>query len=225
MISDNINLVMGKIKKAADNANRDYKNIEIIAVTKYVESKVIKELYENGIYSFGESKVQDFIKKYEEIDNKINWHFIGHLQKNKVKFIVDKVNLIHSVDSIKIIEELNKRYERIGKSIDILLQINISNEKSKYGFDKNCLDTITNGIYKYSNVKIKGLMAISSNTENKDVIRKEFREMKELFDFIKNKEFRNIDMKFLSMGMSNDFEIAIEEGANIVRIGRMLIKK
>jgi pyridoxal phosphate enzyme (YggS family) len=224
-IEENVIKVREKIKESALKVNKKVDDIELVAVTKYVDSDVISDLYKNGLNTFGESKVQDFLKKFEDLNDKdITWHFIGHLQRNKIKYIYDKVDLLHSADSIKLIEDIDNICKKNNKILDILLQVNISNEQNKYGFKKNDLINSLNGINNYQNVKIKGLMAMASNTDNKDIIRNEFKEMKNLFDYIKKMNLQNVKMEKLSLGMSRDFDIAIEEKANIVRIGNLLTK-
>lgn len=197
------------------------KEIKIVAATKYVDTDQLYILEENGIKIFGENRVQDFLKKYEDYKGKCKWHFIGTLQSNKVKYIVDKVDLIHSVNSYKLIDEIDKQAKKINKIMNILIEVNIADEESKQGFDKSEIDDVVKYILDKSNINLHGLMMMAPNIE-KEETRKYFRETKQLLEIV-NKRF-NLDLKELSMGMSNDYDIAIEEGATMVRIGRSLFK-
>ena len=200
----------------------DYcKNIKVVAATKYVDTDQLYILEKNNIKIFGENRVQDFLKKYEEYKGSCEWHFIGTLQTNKVKYIVDKVNLIHSVNSYKLIDEIDKQAKRTDKVMNVLFEVNIASEDSKQGFDKNEMVDVINYSKEKHNIKVLGLMMMAPNIEKEDT-RKYFKETKELLDTL-NKTC-NTNMKELSMGMSNDFDVAIEEGATIVRIGRSLFK-
>ena len=195
-------------------------NVTLVAVSKTKPNQAIMEAYATGHRIFGENKVQEMTQKWEELPRDIQWHMIGHLQTNKVKYIIDKVSLIHSVDSVKLAQEISKRAKSIDKEMEILLQVNVSNEASKFGIDKEDVTEIVDEIGKMENIRLKGLMTIAPFGEKPEVLRKYFRELREIFENIKyNNKYTNVEMEHLSMGMTNDFEIAIEEGATLLRIG------
>ncbi|MEG2353558.1 MAG: YggS family pyridoxal phosphate-dependent enzyme [Clostridium sp.] len=194
-------------------------NIKLICVSKTKPLKDILDAYNFGERDFGENKVQELIEKYTEAPKDIRWHLIGKLQRNKVKYIVGKVNLIHSLDSIKLLEEIEKVYRRENETAEVLIQINIGREESKSGALMEDLQELLISCENCSNVKVKGLMAIIPKgdiNENKIC----FKKMKNIFDEISARKFVNISMEYLSMGMSSDYLEAIEEGANVIRIGK-----
>lgn len=197
--------------------------VTLVAVSKTHPSEAIIEAYETGHRIFGENKVQELAKKYEDLPKDIKWHMIGHLQRNKVKYIVPFVELIHGVDSFKLLREIDKQAGKINRKQPCLLQIHIAKESSKFGLDRNELFEILNAVSEKSlpNVKIKGLMGMATFTQDKHVIRSEFRYLKTLFDeslaFLSGSDKDNFTV--LSMGMSGDYPIAIEEGSTMVRIG------
>ena len=212
-----------KIKEQIDNLN-----VKIIAVTKYANQEQIFEAYNLGIRNFGESYLQDAIEKisrksqYENPKDLINWHFIGRLQKNKVKQVVRKFYLIHSVDSLELAELINK-YASGNKFVqDVVLQVNISEEKTKTGFSQNELRDLFGELIQLPNIKIKGLMTIAQKTDDKDLIRKCFSGLSNLKEEL-NKNFMT-DIKELSMGMTSDYKIAVECGATMLRIGKGLFQ-
>jgi pyridoxal phosphate enzyme (YggS family) len=191
-------------------------------VSKFNPNSSILEAYECGEKFFGESKVQELCGKYETLPQDICWHFIGHLQTNKIKFIVPFVALIHGVDSYKLLEEINKQAAKIGKTVHCLLQIHIAKEETKFGFSTDeLLEMLTKGEWKgLKNVQISGLMGMATFTDNRNQIRSEFRTLKKLFDQIKIDFFTdNNSFSELSMGMSDDYQLAIEEGSNLIRVG------
>lgn len=194
-------------------------DVTLICVSKTKPNEAIVEAYESGERNFGENKVQELAAKYEELPKDIKWHLIGHLQKNKVKYIVGKVELIHSLDNIKLLEELEKRYKLANEVANTLIQINIGNEDSKTGIDLKELEMLIEEVEKCQNVKVKGLMAIIPIGSD-DECREYFKKMKNIFEALKNKKFKNINMEILSMGMSGDYKIAIEEGSTMVRVGQ-----
>jgi PLP dependent protein len=218
-LKKNLNCVKQKIEAAAKKAGRNPEDIKMIAVTKTIEAERVNKIVENGILDLGENRVQELCEKYDIINGKCNWHLIGHLQTNKVKYIIDKVALIHSVDSLELAKEIQLRASKFNQIMDILVQVNVSGEESKFGVEPAIVCDFIKTISKYPNVKIKGLMTIAPNTDNSQTIRKVFRNLNKIFIDIKQENIDNIDMEILSMGMSNDFEIAIEEGASMVRIG------
>ncbi len=223
-MKENIEEIYSKVKKAAQKSGRNFSDITILGVTKTVDVDRIKIAVENGIDTLGENKVQEFLTKYDTLKN-VNWHFIGHLQTNKVKYIIDKVKMIHSVDSEKLAIEINDKAEKIGIVMDILLEINVAEEDTKYGLKLHEVYNFIEKISFLSNIKVKGLMTIAPFTNDLEENRTFFEKLRKLFIDIKDKKNDNIDMKYLSMGMTNDYEIAIEEGSNIIRIGTGIFGK
>lgn len=193
----------------------------LIAVSKTKPIEMLQEAYEAGQRIFGENKVQEMEQKHEALPKDIEWHMIGHLQTNKVKYIAPFVSLIHSVDSVKLLEEINKQGKKIDRIIPCLLQIYIANEETKFGFsEEEVLGLITNYPSSYSHIKIMGLMGMATFTDNQEQIRKEFKGLKELFEKLKESKLPpQVEMKELSMGMSADYKIAVEEGSTLVRVG------
>jgi pyridoxal phosphate enzyme (YggS family) len=189
-------------------------NIHLVAVSKTKPNELIIEAYGAGQRIFGENKVQELVEKEESLPKDIEWHMIGHLQTNKVKYIAPFVSLIHAVDSKKLIKEINKRAEQNNRVIPCLLQVHIAQEESKFGLDKDGVIEILKT--DFSNVSIVGLMGMATFTDNKNQIRKEFKYLKDIFDELKESQ---PNFSILSMGMSGDYSIAIEEGSNMVRIG------
>ena len=199
------------------------KNVQLIAVSKTKPNEDIIELYELGQRDFGENYVQELVDKAASLAGDIRWHFIGHLQSNKVKFIAPFVHLIHGVDSEKLLVEINKQGQKNNRVIPCLLQVHIATEETKFGFDANSLlELIESGrLLNYPNVMIKGLMGMASFSEDQTLLSKEFTQLNELFQ--KSKSILNYnDFDTLSMGMSSDYELAIEKGSNMVRIGSLL---
>ncbi len=203
-------------------------HIKLIAVSKTHPVEKILAVYNAGHKIFGENKVQEMVAKYEQLPKDIQWHMIGHLQTNKVKYIVPFVTMIHSLDSEKLMAEIDKRAKKVNRVIDCLLEIHIAEEESKFGlsFDQ-AEELISSGIFKkYPNVNIRGLMGMATFTEDKEQIRREFRSLKQFFDLLKEKYFADKpDFNELSMGMSGDYKIAIEEGSTMVRIGTGIFGK
>ena len=199
------------------------KNYTCVAVSKTKPTEEITKIYDLGHRNFGENKVQELEFKYESLPKDIKWHMIGHLQSNKVKKVIPIVSLIHSVDSLKLLKTINKESKKKDKTMDCLIQVNISNENSKFGFIKKELEFLNQDFlndFKY--IKIRGLMGMASFTNNEKQIRKEFQYLKEIFD-----DFNTSldDFNILSMGMSNDYNIALEYGSNMVRIGSKIFGK
>lgn len=219
-VASNLEVIKGKVKQASIRANRSLDDIQVIAVTKTVEIDLMKEAISEGLVNLGENRVQELTRKYEILnDNNIKWHLIGHLQKNKVKYIVDKVELIHSLDSYDLALEIERRAGDIGRTIHCLVQVNVSGEETKYGIEPNEVATFINKLEDLKYVQVDGLMTIAPYTEDNEETRVYFKRLKNIFDDISALNLKNSSMKYLSMGMSNDFEVAIEEGANLVRIG------
>ncbi|QSX06883.1 YggS family pyridoxal phosphate-dependent enzyme [Sedimentibacter sp. zth1] len=219
-IQKNVKEVLAKVELAANKVNKTLDDITVIAVTKTVDFEKALQAVDAGLLNLGENRVQEFRNKNEQITNSnINWHIIGHLQTNKVKYIVGKVKLIHSVESKSLAEEINKRSEQHDLISEVLIEMNIGEEDSKFGLKKEDLFDFLISIENLENIKVVGLMTVAPFSENKEDVRWVFKEMKCLFDKVSTHSYKNVEMKYLSMGMTNDFEIAIEEGANIIRIG------
>jgi len=208
-----------------DFLNLQRNDITLVAVSKTKSVEEIKKKYNEGLINFGENRVNELVQKFNLLPKDINWHMIGHLQTNKVKKIIPFISLIHSVDSLKLIDKIENESEKFDKKTNILLQVHIAKEKSKYGFNfeevryffKNQLDE------SYKNINIVGLMGMATFTNNKNQIRKEFKKLKILYDEIQSiSKKNNQKIKILSMGMSSDYKIAIEEGSNMVRIGSLI---
>ena len=206
-------------KRTKEILNQIYPS-KLVAATKYIDASIVKELYQNGVTIFGENKVQDFLEKYRACNIPITWHFIGTLQTNKVKYIIDKVELIHSIDSLSLVKEVQKQAAKKNITIAILLQVNIANEATKHGFNKEELPIVLEFLQSCSNITCRGLMMMAPYIE-KEKTRKYFKETKQLLEKLKTL-FPTIPLTELSMGMSNDYQIAIEEGATLVRIGSAL---
>ncbi|EGV08876.1 pyridoxal phosphate enzyme, YggS family [Parvimonas sp. oral taxon 393 str. F0440] len=221
----NINNIREKISLACKNSNRDENEIFLLPVSKTVDIKKIEEAIDLGFNTFGENKVQEILKKYEYFEGKIKFHMIGHLQTNKVKSIIDKVELIHSLDRISLLDKLEAEAKNKGIVVNCLVEVNIGKEESKSGiFEEDVLDFIKE-VSKRDNVFVNGLMTVAPCCENAEETRVYFKKMKSLFDEISKLNFKNIDMKILSMGMSNDYTVAIEEGATLIRIGTSIFGK
>ena len=198
------------------------KHVRLVCVSKFHPNEAVMEAYDCGERIFGESKVQEMCGKYETLPKDISWHFIGHLQSNKIKFIVPFVELIHGVDSYKLLEEINKQALKAGKTVNCLLQIHIAREETKFGFSEvELLNTLSEGKWKeLTGISLSGLMGMATYTDNREQIRSELKGLKILFDLVKDLYFKdNASFCELSMGMSDDYQIAIEEGSTLVRIG------
>ncbi|MBL7170886.1 MAG: YggS family pyridoxal phosphate-dependent enzyme [Candidatus Omnitrophica bacterium] len=225
MKSQKINEVRQRIESACARSGRNPSEIVLIAVTKTVSPETIQEAIRCGLNTFGENKVQEAGKKINELglEAGISWHMIGHLQTNKVKDAIELFSLIHAVDSLRLCEKINERADKIGKVVDILLEINLSGEKTKYGFSEKGLFDIIKSMEKYPNIRIRGLMTMTPFSEEPEDSRKYFRRLFKLSRNIREMPLpRNVEMKYISMGMTQDFEVAIEEGANMVRVGRAI---
>ena len=206
MIKENIQKINSEIKNS---------NATLIAVSKFKSNEDILEAYNTGIRDFGENHVQELIKKIDELPKDIRWHLIGHLQKNKVKYIVNKnVYLIHSVDSIDLAKEISKRAVSNNIYMNILLEVNVANEESKWGFKVDEIKDAYNQISSLPNINVQGLMTVAPHVENPEEVRKYFRKLKEIND--------SLNLHVLSMGMSGDYKIAIEEGSTYIRIGTVI---
>jgi PLP dependent protein len=198
------------------------RNVTLVAVSKIKPVEDIMALYELGHRDFGENYVQELVDKQARLPQDIRWHFIGHLQTNKVKYIAPFVHLVHGIDSVKLLKEVSKNGIRNNKVIHVLLQVHIAKEETKFGFDENEISALVNGgeLKEFTGVKVKGLMGMASFSDDQDVVKSEFVQLKKLFDSLK--DVAVVDAKILSMGMSGDYEMAIEQGSNMVRIGSLL---
>ena len=217
-IGDNYLQVKKRVEEAALRCGRDPKDITLIAVSKTKGVEEIRQAVEAGAHILGENKVQEIQEKYDKLPG-VEWHLIGHLQTNKVKYIVDKVKMIHSLDSLKLAQEISKRCTAAGTTMDVLVEVNIGGEESKSGVKPEEAEELCLEAAKLPGIKIKGLMTVAPIVEDPQDAKVYFRKMNKLFVDIKAKNHDNIDMVYLSMGMTHDFEAAIEEGANIVRVG------
>lgn len=218
-LKENLENVRNRIRQAALRAGRNPDEILLLGVTKTVEPDVMLQAYDLGIRDFGENRVQEFVRKADIINKECRWHIIGRLQTNKVKYLDHRVHLIHSLDRMELAEVLQARGEKIGKVWDVLVQVNVSGEETKAGVSPDQLKDFVKNVAELGNIHIKGLMTIAPYVEHSEEVRWVFRELRNLAVDIQRESIDNIDMEFLSMGMSNDFEVAIEEGASIVRIG------
>lgn len=220
LLSQRLGVIEERIQKACVKSGRSRSDITLIAVTKTHPVKTVLESYQCGIRYFGENRIQEMKLKAEELQlPDIKWQLIGHLQKNKIKQAIQYSSLIHSVDTYELAKEIDKEAKIAGKNVDILLEVNIAGERTKFGFSEEGLKSLINQIALLEHVHVKGLMTIAPYTENDENNRIYFKRMKQLFIDISNKNIDNISMDTLSMGMSCDFEPAIEEGATMVRIG------
>ena len=196
------------------------KNVTLVAVSKTKPVEDILELYQLGQRDFGENYVQELVEKHNQLPKDIRWHFIGHLQSNKVKLIAPFISLIHSVDSQKLLKEINKQASKSDRVIDCLLQVHIAKEETKFGLDESeLMEVLDLNLKDYKNVSVKGLMGMASFTDNAEIVRKEFQSLKKLFNQF---AIHHSPFTTLSMGMSSDYQMAIEEGSNMVRIGSLL---
>lgn len=219
MIKDNYDKVLANVKAACKKAGRGENEVTLIAVSKTKPVSDIEELYNHGVREFGENKVQELCDKYETLPKDIKWHMIGHLQRNKVKYIVDKVELIHSVDSLRLAEQIEAEAAKKNVTVNILIEVNVAQEESKFGLKTDETVAMITEIAGFSHIKIRGLMTIAPFVENEEDNRKYFKQLKQLAVDIKAKNIDNVNMDVLSMGMTGDYMTAIEEGATYVRVG------
>lgn len=218
-IKENMDDIERNIMEVCQRIGRKREDITLIGVTKTYEADIINASIAFGIKDIGENRVQEIQRKFDQVTHGVKWHLIGHLQTNKVKYIIDKVDLIHSVDSIHLAEEIDRRAAKANRVMDILLQVNIAEESTKFGTSKEEIFKLVEGVSSLKHVRVKGLMNIAPFDENPEKVRPYFRQMKEIFDEISKMPYDSIEMVHLSMGMSNDYRIAIEEGANMIRVG------
>ena len=219
MLKEQLMQVEENIQKACERAGRSRDEVTLIAVSKTKPVEVLQEAYDLGVRVFGENKVQELTQKYEALPKDIQWHMIGHLQTNKVKYIVDKVAMIHSVDSLKLAETIEKEAERKNCIVKILVEVNVAGEESKYGLKMEEVLPFVEKISTFKHIRVCGLMTIAPFVEISEENRTIFKNLHKLSVDINNKNIDNVNVSILSMGMTNDYEVAIEEGADMVRVG------
>jgi len=218
-LRDNLEAVEQEIQRACGRAGRNRDEVKLIAVSKTKPVPMLQEIYDAGVRDFGENKVQELLDKIPQLPKDIRWHMIGHLQRNKVKYIVDKVAMIHSVDSLALAEEISREAMKKGVSVDILIEVNVAEEESKFGVTVGEAPALVEEIARLPGICIKGLMTIAPYTEEAEENRCFFHKLAQLAVDIRGKNIDNVSMCFLSMGMTGDYSVAIEEGAAYVRVG------
>lgn len=219
MINENISKVRENIVKSCEKAGRNPEEVTLIAVSKTKPVSAIEEALLSGTLDYGENKVQELCDKYDVLPKNFRWHMIGHLQRNKVKYLVGKTYLVHSVDSLRLAEQIEKEFAKHNQVCDILVEVNIAQEESKFGINAKETEELIRKIAKFEHVRIKGLMTIAPYTEDPESNRDYFREIKKLSVDIRDKNIDNVSMDVLSMGMTGDYMVAVEEGATMVRVG------
>lgn len=219
MLKENLTNVEKAVREACEKSARKRSEVTLIAVSKTKPITLIQEIYDAGVRDFGENKVQELCEKYDRLPSDIRWHMIGHLQRNKVKYIIDKVCMIHSVDSYRLAEEINIQAKKHKLIMPILLEINIADEQTKFGITKEDAILLAEEVSQLDSVRVEGLMAVAPYTENPEDNRKYFKQIKKLAVDIQRKNIDNINMHALSIGMTGDYTVAIEEGSTMVRVG------
>ena len=219
MLKDRLNEVEEQILSSCDKGNRNRDDVTLIAVSKTKPVETLHEAYDLGVRIFGENKVQELVDKYEVLPKDISWHMIGHLQRNKVKYIIDKVSCIHSVESVRLAETIEKEAAKHDRIIDVLIEVNVAGEDSKFGLTPEETPAFIEEISKFPHLRVKGLMTIAPFVDNSEENRPVFKALKKLSVDIEAKNIDNVSMNVLSMGMTNDYQVAIEEGATMVRVG------
>ena len=219
MLADKLNLVKKNIEEACDTAGRSPQEVTLIAVSKTKPVEMLKEAYDAGARVFGENKVQEILDKYDQMPSDVQWHMIGHLQRNKVKYIVDKVSMIHSVDSLRLAQTIEQEAAKHDVCVPILLEVNVAQEESKFGTTTEETEKLVRDISFLPGVHIKGLMTIAPFVEDPEENRIYFRKLRQLAVDIGNKNIDNVSMSILSMGMTGDYTVAVQEGSAIVRVG------
>ncbi|MCR5677424.1 MAG: YggS family pyridoxal phosphate-dependent enzyme [Agathobacter sp.] len=219
VLQENYNCVLKNIEEACKKSGRDPKDVTLIAVSKTKPLEMLRDVYDGGARHFGENKVQEMCEKMEQMPEDVNWHMIGHLQTNKVKYIVGKCALIHSVDSLHLAKEIEKQAAKQNCEVPILVEINIANEETKFGINRTEAMNLVKEIAKLPHVKIQGLMTIAPYVEDPEQNRQYFHQIWQLSVDIKNQNIDNVTMDILSMGMTGDYMVAVEEGATLVRVG------
>lgn len=218
-IRENLENVQSRIEAACKKGGRAAEDVKLIAVSKTKPLHDLQEAYTYGCRDFGENKVQELVEKYQALPKDIRWHMIGHLQRNKVKYIVDKVFLIHSVDSLRLAQEIEKEAAKLDKMVNILIEVNVAKEESKYGVTAKETPALAEEIAKMPHIRVKGLMTVAPYVEDAEENRQYFEKLKKIYVDIIHKNIDNVFMEELSMGMTGDYEVAITEGATYVRVG------
>ncbi len=219
MIKENLEEVEARIKRACERSGRERSEVTLISVSKTKPVEMLQEAYDAGSRDFGENKPQEIREKYPQLPTDIRWHMIGHLQRNKIKYIIDKVCMIHSVDSIRLAEAIDEEAKKHGIVMPVLIEVNVAEEESKFGVHLDEVESLIRQISELSNIQVQGLMTIAPFTENAEDNRIYFRKLRNLYVDIKDKNIDNVNMCNLSMGMTGDYEVAVEEGATMVRVG------
>ena len=221
-LAANLENIRQRIVAACHRAGRAPDSVRLLAVTKSQPPELVVEAAKLGLALFGENKVQELVGKKERLPADIRWHMVGHLQRNKVKFIAPFIHLIHSVDSVALLNEIDRQGGKINRLISCLLQVHIAEEETKFGFDDNEITQLIKSeeLHNLKNIRVMGLMGMATFTDDHDLVRREFATLKKIFDVLKSQERpANLKMEYLSMGMSGDYIVALEEGSNMVRIG------
>ncbi|MDO5806895.1 MAG: YggS family pyridoxal phosphate-dependent enzyme [Lachnospiraceae bacterium] len=219
MIKENLEEVEARITRACERSGRERSEVTLISVSKTKPVEMLQEAYDAGSRDFGENKPQEIREKYPQLPTDIRWHMIGHLQRNKIKYIIDKVYMIHSVDSIRLAEAIDEEAKKHGIVMPVLIEVNVAEEESKFGVHLDEVESLIRQISELSNIQVQGLMTIAPFTENAEDNRIYFRKLRNLYVDIKDKNIDNVNMCNLSMGMTGDYEVAVEEGATMVRVG------
>ena len=218
-VEENIKDIWSRIEKSAGKTGKNKEDIKLVAVTKTVEVERIKEAINCGIKIIGENRVQEAESKFSQVTEKVEKHLVGHLQTNKAKKAVELFDFIQSVDGVRIAQEISRRASRMGRVMEILVEMNTSGEKTKFGIDPDQASAFVKSISNLEGIRIKGLMTIGIFSDDPEDTRPCFKRLKAIFDQLKSEDIPNVEMKYLSMGMTNSYRIALEEGANLVRIG------
>ena len=219
MIKENLEEVREKIRQACQRSGRREEDVTLISVSKTKPVELLREAYEAGSRDFGENRVQEIMEKYGQMPEDVRWHMIGHLQKNKVRQVIDKAVLIHSVDTVELAEQIEKDAAKRDLTVDILLEVNVAEEESKFGFRTEEVEAAVMKIKEFPHVHIKGLMTIAPFVSNSEDNREVFKKLYQLYVDIRSKNIDNVNMSVLSMGMTGDYEVAVEEGATMIRVG------
>ena len=219
MIKENLEEVREKIRQACQRSGRREEDVTLISVSKTKPVEMLKEAYEAGSRDFGENRVQEIMEKYGQMPEDVRWHMIGHLQKNKVRQVIDKAVLIHSVDTVELAEQIEKDAAKRDLTVDILLEVNVAEEESKFGFRTEEVEAAVMKIKEFPHVHIKGLMTSAPFVSNSEDNREVFKKLYQLYVDIRSKNIDNVNMSVLSMGMTGDYEVAVEEGATMIRVG------
>ena len=219
MIKDNLEVIRQGIVDSCNKSGRDTKDVTLIAVSKFKPIEDLREAYEAGVRDFGENRVQELVEKYDLMPRDTRFHMIGHLQKNKVKYLIGKTVLIHSVDNLELAKTIQKESAKVGVVTDVLIEVNIAGEETKFGCTKDDAISLVKEISEFNNVRIRGLMTIAPYVENDEENRQHFVALRQLGIDIESQNIDNVSMEIFSMGMTCDYKVAVEEGATMVRVG------